>query len=357
MRYFLSILFLLPFIFLLWLANVADKRRMATPAKRKTGVLVYACLASLWVVVLAAAVFLLLMGAAYTRYADIPLLTQHYAEQGLDPQSTVRAMQSLPRLGAGLTILALLGMLTLLPSARRLISRIINISPDSIVHAVALSYTVLILVNFWLVAGMDLGVVAETFPTAPSGQMIVMIWFQNILMVVMALVGIGWLSRRDLRNVLHRLEATWPQWRDVGAGVGMGGALFLLYIAINFLFFVNGYRLNPNIQRMIERFSGPLMTSFPGVLTMGVAAALGEELVYRGALQPRFGVFLTALFFTLMHVQYGVSSATLMVFIVGLALGWMRQRRNTTTAIFTHATYNITMGLMFLLLRLVFGGG
>ncbi len=353
MRYFLSILFLLPFIFLLWLANVADKRRMATPAKRRSGVLVYACLIGLWAAVLAAAVFLLLMGLAYARYADIPLLTHHYAEQGLDPQSTVRAMQSLPRLGAGLIILALLGMLTLLPSARRLISRIINISPASVVHAVALSYTVLILVNFWLVAGMDLGVVAETFPTAPSGRMMTLIWLQNILMVVMALVGVGWLSRRNLRNVLQRLGVAWPKWRDVGAGAGMGVALFLLYIAINFLFFINGYRLNPDILKMIERFSGPLMTSFPGVLTLGVAAALGEELVYRGALQPRFGVFLTALFFTLMHIQYGVSSATLVVFVVGLALGWMRQRRNTTAAIFTHATYNITMGLMFLL----FGSG
>jgi membrane protease YdiL (CAAX protease family) len=38
--------------------------------------------------------------------------------------------------------------------------------------------------------------------------------------------------------------------------------------------------------------------------------------------------------------------ATLVVFLLGLALGWTRKRTNTTTTFFFHAIYNIAIGLI-----------
>jgi len=90
-------------------------------------------------------------------------------------------------------------------------------------------------------------------------------------------------------------------------------------------------------------------SSLVGIITLGAAAALGEEMVFRGALQPRFGILLTALLFALLHNQYGVSLATLVVFILGLVLGWTRKYINTTTSMFVHATYNITLALISLM--------
>jgi len=37
---------------------------------------------------------------------------------------------------------------------------------------------------------------------------------------------------------------------------------------------------------------------------------------------------------------------TLLVFVLGLVLAWLRIRHNTTTSMIAHATYNMTIGLM-----------
>jgi len=73
---------------------------------------------------------------------------------------------------------------------------------------------------------------------------------------------------------------------------------------------------------------------------MALSAGIGEELLFRGALQPRFGILLTAAVFALGHVQYALSPAIIEVFVIGLVLGWLRQRSNTTTCIAVHAGYN-----------------
>ena len=100
---------------------------------------------------------------------------------------------------------------------------------------------------------------------------------------------------------------------------------------------------------MSEQIIGPLATSIPGILTLGLAAALGEETVFRGALQPRFGLIFTTVLFALLHSTYGISLATLIVFGVGLVLGLLRMRYNTTTSMVAHAVYNMTLGLITML--------
>ena len=87
---------------------------------------------------------------------------------------------------------------------------------------------------------------------------------------------------------------------------------------------------------------------FPGLL-FALFAAAGEEVLYRGALQPVFGIALTSLFFTLIHVQYAFTPAALIVFGLSLAFAWLRARFSSTSAIIAHASYN---GLPFLLFAL-----
>lgn len=348
MAYLSVVAFFLPLIFLLWLANVADKRRNATPAKRDVVILVYALLGLVWGILLAVAVFAVLVGVAYARYADVDALSAQYRAQGLDPEVVVQIMKSLPRLGAGLFVLALAGIALLLPPARRLLARLLSISAHRVTHTVALAYSIFILINLWLVMGVGLETVSESItaaPDTPSGQLITLLWLQNLLLALMAFIGVGWLSRRRWHDALLRLGITWTGWQNLGVGIGLGLGMFLLLFPLSLLLEKIGLGVDPNIENLTEKLIGPLMTSLPGVISLGVAAALGEELTYRGALQPRFGIFLTALLFALTHNQYGVSLATLFVFLLGLVLGWARVRYNTTTSIFLHATYNIAIGL------------
>jgi len=354
MTYISILLTFIPLIFLLWLANVADKRLRADPSNNGLAVLTYVLLILGWLMTLTIALFAILMGVAYNLYADTAVLGDLYLNEGMDPASVVAFMQTLPRLGAGLVVLALAGLVILLPPVRRLIARLIPIDAGSVTHAVALSYSIIILLNMWLVMGIGLDAVADAVEAAPessSWAMIGELWLQNLMLVLMALFGVGWLSRSSFRNVLRRLGLTQPTWRQVGIGIGLGLLAFLLLFPLSLLIEKVGFGIDPDVDRLTEELLGPLMTSLPGVITLGLAAALGEELVYRGALQPRFGIFFTALLFSLTHSQYGISVATLIVLALGLLLGWTRKRYNTTTAILLHATYNIAIGLSGFLLQ------
>ncbi len=352
---FIFILFL-PFIFLLWLANIADQRRAMTPPRGGVAALVYVLLVGMWASLLVAALAILLLGVAYNRYADPAVMEELYRAQGADPAAMAALMQSFPRLGAGLMVLAAVGLLTLVPATRRLLARALSISPNSMVHAVALSYSVLIFVNLWLMLGIGVDTIlgmmedsAASQSQATASQMIGFLWAQDIALALMAFVGVGWLSRRGWRSVLKRLGLVWPSGQDIVVSVSLGFGMFLLLIPAGLLLEQLGLGLDADIEKLTEEMLGPLLTSLPGVLSLGLAAALGEELVFRGALQPRFGIFVTALLFAFTHSQYVISPATLVVFVLGLLLGWVRVRRNTTTAMILHAAYNIVIGLMGLL--------
>jgi len=73
---------------------------------------------------------------------------------------------------------------------------------------------------------------------------------------------------------------------------------------------------------------------------LGVSAGIGEELVLRGALQPRLGIGWTALLFASLHVQYSWMGMVVIA-LIGAVLGAIRQRASTTAAIAVHAFYDI----------------
>jgi hypothetical protein len=47
-----------------------------------------------------------------------------------------------------------------------------------------------------------------------------------------------------------------------------------------------------------------------------------------------------------MHNNYGFSMSTIVVFGLGLILGLVRIRANTTTSMIVHAVYNSTLGVL-----------
>ena len=105
-------------------------------------------------------------------------------------------------------------------------------------------------------------------------------------------------------------------------------------------------------QEATGQLFGALLTPV-GALAVGIAAGTGEEILFRGALQPRFGILFTALLFMLAHFQYAFSPAMAEVLFLGLALGYMRRRVGTIPCILVHAGYNLAN----MLLQIVAGVG
>ncbi len=260
------------------------------------------------------------------------------------------AADRLPWMGGALVGFSLLGLFLLTRPARRLFARFTPIDPTHPVHAVALSMSAMVLVNLAFTFAVGLENLADMIQA--SGQAGAQsnpapaLWAQNITFVLLGLVGVGFLSRRSLRASLIRLGIVVPTIRQAIVGVVVALALVPLVIATEALASRLGLGADAGVERLTEQLVGPLTQSVFGILTLGLAAALGEETIFRGALQPRFGLVFTAALFALLHSQYGLSFSTVAVFVVGLILGVLRVRANTTTSMITHAVYNMSLGLI-----------
>jgi membrane protease YdiL (CAAX protease family) len=154
----------------------------------------------------------------------------------------------------------------------------------------------------------------------------------------LALSWCGFRIPRDLAATWERVGLTAPKWRHVGVVLVAIGATLALNLAsaeIERRFFPALWGQDKRVLDLMIRGMRPA----EGIL-LGLSAGVGEELVFRGALQPRLGLVRTTLLFAALHGQYswfGIGE----VLVLGLALGWIRARANTTAAIAVHAAYDI----------------
>lgn len=211
--------------------------------------------------------------------------------------------------------------------------------PESLVHQTAVLLCLMMLtfnaLQFVSIGG--LGGVADSIESA--GIDVRSVLFECTLWVVAALLGVGFAIRRTLDQTLDRLGLRPPTLNDVVVGTAAGFGLFLLGI----VFQVVWAALAPQMmeeQTVAAEAMSALINNLPLALLVAACAALGEEIIMRGALQPVFGVWLTSIFFVSLHSQYLFTPIMLLIFAVSMGLGYLRQRYSTTTAIVAHFAYN-----------------
>lgn len=79
-----------------------------------------------------------------------------------------------------------------------------------------------------------------------------------------------------------------------------------------------------------------------GAIALAVASGLGEEIFFRGFLQPRLGNLLTSTVFALPHFGYGSVSEVVVVFALSLCLGALyRWTRNLWAPVAAHFAFNL----------------
>jgi len=109
----------------------------------------------------------------------------------------------------------------------------------------------------------------------------------------------------------------------VGAAAGLALGFAVVFLSRLLL------RWSRWARELFDWFAGLL-----GPLTVGQAillaalSALGEELLFRGAIQPSLGLWLTSAIFALMHFPQRLRFApwTLSAGLLGLAFGWLALR-------------------------------
>jgi len=249
-------------------------------------------------------------------------------------------------LGLGLLATALVAPVVLLRPVRRALARLIPIRSDSGVHATALVFAVwmigLTLVQLSFIGGLEALAASEQIgffdllvPTLPFG--------------LFALVGVGYLVRRDWAATRRRLGLGAITWRQAGLAVGLAVGIVAVYYGIDWVWRTLAPENYALVEAVGEVLFGGIESPWQGIV-LSIAAGVLEELLFRGAIQPRLGIVVTSLLFTVAHVQFGFTPATAEIFIAALVLGWLRRRHNTSACILLHFLYDALALVVFPLL-------
>lgn len=214
-------------------------------------------------------------------------------------------------------------------------------NPRSAVHDVAIVLATFQLLVLWVnlvdVGGL-VGLAENTAQSTPSVNGLLL---TAGLYVLIALGGVGFLMRRTPAETLLRLGVRLPTREDIRWGFWVGVGCYAAVFAVNILWQMLVPPELYDAQTVASRQIFALYRQNIGIaVLMAVTAGVGEEILYRGALQPIFGVWLTTAYFTLAHAQYTLTPATLLIFGVAWVFARLRHRQSTTSAIIAHSLYN-----------------
>lgn len=230
-------------------------------------------------------------------------------------------------------------------------------NPESSVHnvAIVLALAFLSLSIGQLILSGGVAGLAQDIET--GGISTGLLLFQTALLIALAFLGVGMAIRRDLTGSLARLGLRLPTPQDVSWGVGMGIFLYLVLLILAAIWAVIVSPEQMEQQSAASEQIAQAFSTIPLALLVSASAAISEEILFRGALQPVFGLALSSVFFALVHMQYALTPATIIIFVVSLGLGWLRQRQSTSAAIIAHFVYNFVQLLLAILAASVIGGG
>ena len=241
-------------------------------------------------------------------------------------------------LAGAMIVTGLVAFVPMLPPVPRVLARWLRFNPALMVTVTALVYAVYLV-------GSGLGQQPLLSDPEVLGELgggsvtIGLLWAQALGMALLAFAGVGLLVRRTWRETIDRLGLKRLTWRHLGIAVGAVVGLFAFQVVYSMVW----QAIDPTGFAEISDASNLLLgdlTGLGGALTIGLAAALGEELIFRGAMLPPFRLLLTSVLFTIIHSQYGLSPAVGIIFVIALVLGVLRYRTSLTVCILVHFGYN-----------------
>jgi len=174
--------------------------------------------------------------------------------------------------------------------------------------------------------------------------------FQAIVFVVVACLGIGLAIRRTLPQALERLGLNRPTPQNVLMGLVVGIGLIVVSLIMTLIW---TKLVTPEQYAQQSAAAAELDSQFNTVqaaFLLALTSAVSEEILFRGALQPVFGIPLTTVLFVLFHDQYTLTPAMLIILIVGSGLAMLRRYQSTTSAIIAHFEYNFVPIALIILL-------
>lgn len=127
----------------------------------------------------------------------------------------------------------------------------------------------------------------------------------------------------------------------LGAGIGVGAAAIGLLV-------VARLRSLATFRRLIYEAMDGLEPRVIDFAVVSLAAGWGEELLFRGVIQPWLGVWVTSVLFVALHGKlrprsWGGVAFMVSIYIGSVGLGYLCDWRGLEAAMSAHATYDFVM--------------
>lgn len=168
------------------------------------------------------------------------------------------------------------------------------------------------------------------------------LWFMGLVTITIfpALAWlVFWIAGKDFFSLF---SCTWRDLYSVPTFLSVGILFGILVIYISELDYfdkpLSSYRnLLSNLK--ITRFHAYFLS---------ICAGFGEEVFFRGAIQPYLGIWITAIFFVAIHGYFSRKNKVVNIFAAGLTLfiallGWAAQEFTIWHAIAGHFSYDLVL--------------
>jgi membrane protease YdiL (CAAX protease family) len=240
------------------------------------------------------------------------------------------------------TLLLLVGLgftLPLIQAVRVGLAEVMPLDPDSAIDMTGLCIVLGAL--GWFTANSLAPMAANPpdiseIPSVSVAELII----QAAAFLAIAYIAVGFPYWRDLLQATDRLGIVVPDLRTIGMGLAGTVGAFLVAGVAGYISQQFNPDLGDSLSEIVDTMTAQVQNPI-GAIILGASAGIGEEAVFRGALQPRYGMVLPSLLFTMLHgPQYGFNVALLGLFGVSMILALLRRNVNTTAAMIAHALYN-----------------
>ncbi len=252
---------------------------------------------------------------------------------------------SMAPLGLLFLSVGILGVLSLIPPVRKLLSITLfkGLEPDTPAHTWALFMygSALLFTGVSIVAFYSPSAIISNLKSTP---LMLSVGYNTVGFLMFSILAVGIGIHLSWPEVFKRLGLTGLAPKTIGILLGISVVLWFSMQTFEdtLLTFISA-DMKATLQQIVDAMR--LTGSMPSILLKGVlvglGAGIGEETLFRGLMQPVFGILPTALLFALIHLHYGPTLLLLELFIVGIILGLIRNRLNTTAAIIVHSSFDI----------------
>lgn len=246
--------------------------------------------------------------------------------------------EGIPAMGIGLGL-----SLPMLKPFRVLVSKVTPIDPESAIDWSGLTI-ILAILGFVVPTAFLESQPAEI--TSNNATQLTTGLLQNLVaFVLIAYIAVGYRNYRTGEEATVRLGIQRPTNTQITFGfVGVVAAFVAAFIGgtLTDLFQPDKVdALNNSMESLVSGVTNPFVA-----IILALATGVGEEIFFRGALQPRMGMVLTSILFVFLHAQYGFTWILLGLFLVSMVFGWLAKNHGTMAAVIAHVIYNLLAVLL-----------